>query len=225
MKLKSNFGPDLEYGKKTGKCTKSLYTFLVLLRHKMPHNNQYSEGLNNILQQFSKMAPNLKRPTANVKMSGKIGERLEPSQCVQLHDQVDKHRTTHPYRYGEVIDMPTRGIQDRPSAATSPVHSMSPVTLHSVGFAVKLARNRQLGGLFCYSLSANGGANVTRAFLMGNAYYSSVRCTLGGLRHVGGMKHFTLRLPFCVDTLLGIITDFPVRYRVLQVSYQQISPS
>lgn len=51
----------------------------------MLFSNQYMESLNSTLQTMAPNVPRLKKPSANVNMTSRVGDQLTPHECEDLH--------------------------------------------------------------------------------------------------------------------------------------------
>ncbi|CAK0906513.1 unnamed protein product, partial [Prorocentrum cordatum] len=85
IKYKRLFGREFQKAREDGDCPRRLYNALVLLRSKLPLDNQDLEGMNSILQQMAKLAPRLKLPMATARMVIKKSPDITAQECASMH--------------------------------------------------------------------------------------------------------------------------------------------
>ena len=76
IKLKHAFADELNQAAASGTCPSTLFSFMRLVRSKLPSETQDIEGMNSVLQRMAKLAPNLQMAMASDRLGIKTGDRI-----------------------------------------------------------------------------------------------------------------------------------------------------
>lgn len=74
-----------------GRCPANLYFFISLCRARMPYETQEVEGFNSIIKSMTQAAPRMELPLASDRLRNKVCDDILPSECVELHGDVEQH--------------------------------------------------------------------------------------------------------------------------------------
>ena len=203
------FRDDWTYCSETGRCTKRLWYFLILIRLQSTSNNQFIEGVNSMIQRMAKVAPHMKLGLANARMSAKVGEKIDAATCADEHWRVVEYKTRegHHTRF-----LPGEGVNALPCPRGRVcAHVATSVAARVLGFRSDAFKYRSMGAGYAHVIGS--ATPQGRMFIMGKSYYSTIYAACGVGVTVAGATTFVLSLPFRIRKVEDLIADCVVAYR------------
>ena len=212
LKVRIIFYEDFVFMSSTGRCTVMLFSFMCSVLSNCFDNTQIVEGMNSSLQTFASRAPNIKIPLVASRMSLMYGQKLTPSSCTELHDEIVSYMGTDASFQRFIHDDSVCGqvvcSSGHPEALCE--HVATDIMKYASVF-VKYATNcMSISVRTCYCVhfrSRMATMHGAPGILVAWSYHKSLWVVHGTFWKVGSVLRFNITLPLRCCSLLCSIKD------------------
>ena len=217
LKMKHAYFNDFKVMATHGTCSGGLFMCMLMVRAKLPSQNQDLEGMMSILQKMGKAAPHMGQALASDRMCMKKSDEHSAAELAGIHELVEAEMSSqnHHFRFAPLMLTPYMGKRVPTEMSLSPCkHKMQPRLLQAgrlaLGCVQQLGKVIDAQGLFSFeSLKRPGSAASSGidAFIFDWSYGYKMFCITGKASFVGSVPIFELGLPMDPEQLISLIED------------------
>ena len=217
LKMKHAYFNDFEVMATHGTCSGGLFMCMLMVRAKLPSQNQDLEGMMSILQRMGKSAPHMGQALASDRMCMKKSDEHSAAELAGIHELVEAEMSSqnHHFRFAPLMLTPFMGSRVATEMNLSPCkHKMQPRHLQAgrlaLGCVQQLGKAIDAQGLFSFEILKRPGSAASSgmpAFIFDWSYGFKMFCITGSASFVGSVPIFELGLPMDPEQLISLIED------------------